>query len=119
MTSLVTSKGLDHVGASAISRMMTRVNALKRGGVDVVGLHVGEPDFDTPSNIGDAAIAAIHDGDTHYPPMDGTPALKDAIIAKYLRATGLHFDRPEVAVTNGAKMMIFCASLPRCGPATR
>lgn len=108
-STLITSKALEHVGASAISRMMARVNALTGKGVDVIGLHVGEPDFDTPDNIGDAGVAAIRAGDTHYPPMDGSAALKDAIIAKYDREIGIRFDRSEVAVTGGAKMMIFCA----------
>src|SRR3546814_17745689 len=71
---------------------------LKAAGRDVIGLGAGEPDFDTPDNIKEAAIKAIRDGQTKYTAVDGTPELKKAICAKFKRENGLDYTPAEVAV---------------------
>ena len=83
------SNALSKVGPSAISRMMAATAELSRQGRDIVGLHVGEPDFDTPENIQEAAIKAMRAGDTHYTALDGSPAIKAAVREKFKRENGL------------------------------
>lgn len=84
-----------------------KANALKVQGVDVVGFGAGEPDFDTPQNIKDAAIHAIQAGKTKYTAVDGTPELKDAIISKLKRDNGLTYARDEIIVSNGGKHSLY------------
>jgi len=84
-----------------------KANALKAQGKDVVSFGAGEPDFDTPQNVKDAAITALAKGDTKYTPSSGTVALKDAIIAKLKRDNGLTYGRTEVIVSCGAKHSIY------------
>lgn len=84
---------------------------LKAAGKDVIGLGAGEPDFDTPDHIKQAAIDAIARGDTKYTPVDGTAALKDAIIAKLKRDNALEYKRDQIVVGCGAKQVIFNAML--------
>ena len=84
-----------------------RAAKLRAEGQDVVGLGVGEPDFDTPPHIAEAGIAAIKAGFTRYTNADGTPELKDAIIAKFRRDNDLSYTRPQILVSAGAKQTIF------------
>jgi aspartate aminotransferase len=84
---------------------------LKAAGKDVIGLGAGEPDFDTPEHIKKAAIEAIARGETKYTPVDGTAALKDAIIAKLKRDNSLEYKRDQIVVGCGAKQVIFNAML--------
>ncbi|BDI31753.1 aminotransferase [Capsulimonas corticalis] len=84
-----------------------KANALKASGVDVVGFGAGEPDFDTPAHVKDAAIAALAAGDTKYTASSGTVALKDAIIAKLKRDNNLTYGRNEILVSVGAKHSIY------------
>ena len=84
-----------------------KANALKAQGKDVVSFGAGEPDFDTPQNVKDAAVAALAKGDTKYTPSSGTVALKDAIIAKLQRDNGLAYGRNEIIVSCGAKHSIY------------
>ena len=84
-----------------------KANALKAQGVDIISFGAGEPDFDTPQNIKDAAIAALAKGDTKYTPSSGTVALKDAIIAKLQRDNNLTYTRNEIIVSVGAKHSIY------------
>jgi aspartate aminotransferase len=84
-----------------------RAAALKAEGKDVIGLGAGEPDFDTPAHISDAGVAAIRNGFTRYTNVDGTPELKDAIIAKFRRDNGLEYARPQILVSSGAKQTIY------------
>jgi aspartate aminotransferase len=84
-----------------------KANALKAEGKDIIGFGAGEPDFDTPQNVKDAAIKALEAGDTKYTPSSGTPALKDAIIAKLKRDNGLTYSRNEIIVSAGAKHSIY------------
>jgi len=84
-----------------------RAKALKANGLDVVNFGVGEPDFDTPENIKDAAIKAIRDGFTKYTPVGGIDKLKDAIVEKFERDNNLHFSRDEIIVSCGAKHSLY------------
>ena len=89
--------------------MTGRVAALKRSGVDVIGLSAGEPDFDTPDFVKDAAIEAIRAGKTKYTEVDGIPDLKAAIAAKFLRDNGLTYAATEISVNVGGKHTLFNA----------
>ncbi|MGA8707980.1 MAG: pyridoxal phosphate-dependent aminotransferase [Steroidobacteraceae bacterium] len=80
---------------------------LKAEGKDVIGLGAGEPDFDTPAHIREAGIQAIQKGATRYTNVDGTPELKDAIIAKFKRDNGLSYERNQILVSSGAKQTLF------------
>jgi len=86
-----------------------KANALKAQGVDVVSFGAGEPDFDTPQHIKDAAIKSLAAGQTKYTPSSGTVALKDAIIAKLKRDNGLTYRPNEIIVSCGAKHSIYNA----------
>ncbi len=84
-----------------------KANELKAAGKDVIGLGAGEPDFDTPDFIKEAAIKAIKDGFTKYTPVGGTPGLKKAIIKKFERDNGLRYEPAQVLVSVGAKHTIY------------
>ena len=84
-----------------------RAAALKAEGRDIIGLGAGEPDFDTPQHIKDAAIDAIHRGFTKYTAVDGTPSLKAAIIAKFKRDNGLDYTPKQILVSCGGKQSFF------------
>ena len=84
---------------------------LKAAGRDVIGLGAGEPDFDTPLNIQEAAIAAMRRGETRYTAVDGTPALKKAIVAKFKRENNLDYKVEQVTVASGGKQIIFNAMI--------
>jgi aspartate aminotransferase len=92
---------------SATLGVMTRAANLRAAGHDVIGLGAGEPDFDTPRHIKEAAERAVEDGFTKYTAVDGIPELKDAIIAKFRRDNGLEYKRPQVIVSNGAKQVFY------------
>jgi aspartate aminotransferase len=89
--------------------MSAKVNELKRAGVDVIGLSAGEPDFDTPDFIKDAAIAAIRGGQTKYTDVDGTVDVKDAVALKFKRDNGLVYERSQISVNSGGKHTLFNA----------
>lgn len=84
-----------------------KAKAMKANGVDIVNFGVGEPDFDTPDNIKEAAIKAIRDGFTKYTPVGGIDPLKDAIIWKFKKDNNLHFTRDEIIVSCGAKHSLY------------
>ncbi len=86
-----------------------RANELRRAGRSIVSLVVGEPDFDTPAFIREAAARAMDAGATRYTTLAGTPELRKAIAAKLLRENGITFDPSEIVVTNGAKSAIYAA----------
>ena len=79
------SAALARISPSPTRAETASVGALKRQGVDVIGLGAGEPDFDTPDHIKEAGIRAIRDGRTKYTDVDGTPELKAAVVAKFAR----------------------------------
>ena len=86
-----------------------RVVQLQAAGEDVVDLTAGEPDFDTPTHILDAADAAMRAGQTRYTPVNGTPALRKAIVAKFQRENGITIDTAQISVGAGAKQVIYNA----------
>ncbi|MBI4939103.1 MAG: pyridoxal phosphate-dependent aminotransferase [Nitrosomonadales bacterium] len=88
-----------------------RANKLKAEGKDIIGLGAGEPDFDTPQHIKDAAIAAINKGFTKYTAVGGTPSLKQAIIAKFKRDNGLDYTAKQILVSCGGKQSFFNLAL--------
>jgi len=107
----------DNVGrmqASSTLAAMQAAEALRAEGVDVVDLGPGEPDFDTPENIKQAAIEALREGKTKYTPTAGTRALQQAIIGFYERQFGATFDKAEVMGTAGGKQAIFNAVVSLC-----
>jgi aspartate aminotransferase len=89
---------------------------LKAAGRDIIGLGAGEPDFDTPDNIKEAAIAAIRKGDTKYTVVDGTMALKQAICAKFKRENGLDYKPNQVTVGTGGKQVLYNAFMATLSP---
>ncbi|MBF9046658.1 aminotransferase class I/II-fold pyridoxal phosphate-dependent enzyme [Rhodobacterales bacterium LSUCC0031] len=89
---------------------------LKAKGQDVIGLGAGEPDFDTPQNIKDAAIAAITAGKTKYTAVDGIPELKKAICAKFKRDNGLEYTPAQVSVASGGKQILYNALMATMNP---
>ena len=104
-----TSQALGRIQPSATLAMTSRVLDLKRQGVDVIGLAAGEPDFDTPDFVKDAAIAAIRAGRTKYTNVDGTAELKTAIAAKFRRDNGLDYTPDRISVNVGGKHTLFNA----------
>jgi aspartate aminotransferase len=102
-----TSSKLDLIKPSATIQVTMKAMELKAQGKDIVSLGAGEPDFDTPAHILDAAIAAINDGKTRYTQVDGTPELKAAIIEKFRRDNDLQFEPDQVIASNGAKQSLY------------
>lgn len=104
-----TSAALGRIQPSATLAMSARVSQLKREGVDVIGLSAGEPDFDTPDFVKEAAIAAIRGGQTKYTDVDGTAEAKDAVAHKFKRDNGLVYARNQISVNAGGKHTLFNA----------
>jgi aspartate aminotransferase len=96
--------------------MDTKAKAMKAEGADIVNFGVGEPDFDTPDNIKEAAIRAIREGFTKYTPVGGIDSLKDAIIEKFRKDNGLDYAREEVIVSCGAKHSLYNIAQALYGP---
>ncbi|MCF8495414.1 MAG: pyridoxal phosphate-dependent aminotransferase [Alphaproteobacteria bacterium] len=96
--------------------MTMKARQLEAQGRDIVSLSLGEPDFDTPDFIKETAISAIRAGDTKYTAVDGTPALKDAIIAKFKRDNGLTYARDQITVGTGGKQVIYNALMASLNP---
>ncbi|MGK9234585.1 pyridoxal phosphate-dependent aminotransferase [Inquilinus limosus] len=107
---------LARVKPSPTIAVTTKAAELKAAGRDVIGLGAGEPDFDTPDNIKQAAIAAIQAGKTKYTAVDGTPELKKAIAAKFLRENGLKYEPNQVTVGTGGKQVLYNALLATLDP---
>ena len=114
--SLPPSQALRRVKPSATLIVSAKARALKAEGRDVIALSAGEPDFDTPENIKEAAIRAIREGKTKYTDVDGIPELKDAICAKFKRENGLTYKRSQVNVSPGGKAVIFNAFMATLDP---
>ncbi|WP_395629410.1 pyridoxal phosphate-dependent aminotransferase [Sphingorhabdus sp.] len=103
------SAALGRIAPSATLAMSGRVIDLKSQGIDVIGLSAGEPDFDTPEFVKDAAIQAIRDGMTKYTAVDGIAPLKQAIIAKFKRDNGIEYTPKQITVNSGGKHTLFNA----------
>ena len=111
------SRRVQRIKPSPTLAVTARAAKLKAEGKDILGLGVGEPDFDTPAHVGEAGIAAIRGGFTRYTSVEGINELKDAIIAKFRRDNGLEYQRSQILVSNGAKQTIFnlCCALLDAG----
>ncbi|MDB5437535.1 MAG: asp [Phenylobacterium sp.] len=110
------SAALSRVKPSATLAADQKGRELKAQGRDIISLAAGEPDFDTPDNIKDAAIKAIRDGKTKYTNVDGIPELKEAIVAKFKRENGLTYKASQVNVSPGGKPVIWNAMLSTLNP---
>jgi aspartate aminotransferase len=104
---LPVSKRMASVKPSPTGAVLALATELRAAGRDVISLGAGEPDFDTPAHICEAAIAAIKDGETRYTPIDGTAALKTAIQGKLARENQLDYELSQIVVTCGAKQALF------------
>ena len=105
----LTAERLDRISASMTIAISTKARAMKAAGRDVIMLSQGEPDFDTPQFIKDAAIAAIQAGDTRYTDVSGTLALRKAVAHKFQVDSGLDYKPEEIIVSTGGKQVIFNA----------
>lgn len=110
------SDALGRIKPSATIAATQKARALKAAGRDVIGLGAGEPDFETPANIREAAKAAIDRGETRYTDVDGTPALKQAIVEKFKRENGLTYKPEQISVGTGGKQVLFNALLATVNP---
>jgi aspartate aminotransferase len=110
------SDSLSRIKPSATIAATQKARDLKAAGVDVISLGAGEPDFDTPDNIKEAAIAAIRRGETKYTAVDGIPELKQAICAKFKRENGLEYRPSQAFVAPGGKPIIFNALMATLNP---
>ena len=97
----IISDSLKRIKPSPTIAVSQKAKELKAAGKDVIGLGAGEPDFDTPDNIKDAAIKAIKDGDTKYTAVDGTKSLKEAIAKKFKRENNLSYTLDQITVGAG------------------
>jgi len=107
MERLTLANRVQRVKPSPTLAVTARVAELRAAGKDIIGLGAGEPDFDTPDHIRAAAIKAINDGFTRYTAVDGTPGLKQAIIAKFKKDNGLAYEPEQVLVSCGGKQSFF------------
>ena len=103
----IISNNLKKIKPSPTIAVTQKARELRAAGKDVVGLGAGEPDFDTPINVKNAAIKAIRDGDTKYTAVDGTPALKKAILKKFKRENNLNYKLDEITVGTGGKQVLY------------
>ncbi len=101
------SERVERVKPSPTMAVTARAAEMRAAGHDIIGLGAGEPDFDTPEHISEAAIQAIRNGQTRYTPVDGTPALKQAIQAKFERDNGLAYEANQILVSSGAKQSLY------------
>ena len=107
----IISDSLKKIKPSPTIAVTQKARELKAAGKDVIGLGAGEPDFDTPDNIKQAAIKAINDGDTKYTAVDGTPALKKAIVEKFKKENNLDYTADQITVGAGGKHVIYNAMM--------
>ncbi|HEY3346095.1 MAG TPA: pyridoxal phosphate-dependent aminotransferase [Nitrospirota bacterium] len=110
------AKRVQSIKPSPTLAVDAKAKAMKAQGIDVIGFGAGEPDYDTPQNIKDAAIKAIQGGFTKYTPVGGTDELKDAIINKLKTDNGLEYSRAEVIVSTGAKHTLYNIAQALFGP---
>ncbi len=107
----IISDSLKRIKPSPTIAVTQKARELKAAGKDVIGLGAGEPDFDTPDNIKQAAIKAINDGDTKYTAVDGTPDLKKAIVKKFKKENNLDYTTDQITVGAGGKHVIYNAMM--------
>jgi aspartate aminotransferase len=107
----IIAERLNRISPSQTIAVRQRVAALKREGRDVLGVSSGEPDFDTPRHVKDAAIRAIEAGETKYTDVAGTPELRRAVADKFRRDSGIEYRPEEIIISSGAKQVMFNAML--------
>jgi len=107
---------LSRIKPSPTLAVTQKARELKAAGRDIISLGAGEPDFDTPENIKDAAIAALRRGETKYTNVDGTPELKAAVAAKFKRDNGLDYKAEEITVGTGGKQVLYNAFMATLNP---
>jgi len=110
------SKTLSRVKPSPTIAVTSKAQQMKAAGQDVIGLGAGEPDFDTPQNIKDAAVRAIAEGRTKYTAVDGITELKEAICAKFKRDNDLTYTPAQVSVSSGGKQVLYNALMATLNP---
>jgi aspartate aminotransferase len=106
---MFTADRLSRISPSQTIAISTKARALRAAGRNVISLSAGEPDFDTPANIKQAAIRAIETGDTKYTDVAGTPALRRAVAEKFRRDSGIDYTAEEIIVSTGGKQVIYNA----------
>ena len=107
---------LNRISPSPTMAITAKARALKAAGKDIISLSAGEPDFDTPDNIKEAAIAAIRRGETKYTAVEGIPELRHAISAKFRRENGLEYAPAQCFVAPGGKAVIYAAMMATLNP---
>lgn len=107
---------MSNLGTETAFEVLAKAKALEKEGREIVHLEIGEPDFDTPNNIKEAAIKAMKTGYTHYVPASGIPNLRNAIAEYLSKSRGINVDSDEVVVTPGAKPIIFFSILALVEP---
>src|SRR3712207_5880499 len=110
------SDALLRIKPSPTIAVTSKARELKAARRDVIGLGAGEPDFDTPENITQAAIRAIQRGETKYPAVDGIPELKAAIARKFKRENGLDYSPKQISVGTGGKQVLYNALIATVNP---
>ncbi|MFK8250678.1 pyridoxal phosphate-dependent aminotransferase [Ancylobacter terrae] len=110
------SAAIKRINPSQTIAISNKARELKAAGRDIIALSAGEPDFETPENIKEAAIAAIRRGETRYTAVDGIPELKAAIVAKFKRENGLDYKPNQVSVGTGGKQVLFNALVATVDP---
>ena len=112
----IVSNSLKRIKPSPTIAVTSKAREMRAAGRDVIGLGAGEPDFDTPDNIKEAAIQAIKNGETKYTAVDGTPKLKKAIKDKFLRENDLLYDLDQISVGTGGKQVLYNVFMATLNP---
>ena len=112
----IVSNSLKRIKPSPTIAVTSKAREMRAAGKDVIGLGAGEPDFDTPDNIKEAAIQAIKRGDTKYTAVDGTPTLKKAIKQKFSRENNLTYELDQISVGTGGKQVLYNAFMATLNP---
>ena len=111
MSDINLSDRVQRIKPSPTLAITSKAAELRAQGKDIIGLGAGEPDFDTPDHIKQAAIEAINAGKTKYTPVDGTPGLKKAVVDKFKRENGLDYEAGQILVSSGGKQSFFNMAL--------
>jgi len=112
----IVSNSLKRIKPSPTIAVTSKAREMRAAGKDVIGLGAGEPDFDTPNNIKEAAIEAIKRGETKYTAVDGTPKLKKAIQEKFSRENNLTYELDQISVGTGGKQVLYNAFMATLNP---
>jgi aspartate/methionine/tyrosine aminotransferase len=104
---LLLARHISRLGTETAFDVLNKARALERHGKSIIHLEIGEPDFDTPANVVEAAVDALHNGWTHYGPSAGLPELRQAIADEVKRTRGVKVSPDEVVVVQGGKPIMF------------